>query len=237
MGKNMMRLRYHWVFLFVFVGLSTWAVNVGGVELPGVAGKEVNVSTPEEAFSQGEFAKTLELLEPRLAQDPSLATLQRLKWLSLVRLGKTSEGLAVFEAYSRQLGHQEALLLRELAIQSILPFRTDMREQIRGAAYTALNEVESDDVVPYLEEGVTDGTGMVRALIAQGLGNLHAGRESKRFHALLNDQAGFVRATVLKGLGMSGNKEVVPVLKKSLNDAQPLVQVAAAGALVHFRVS
>ena len=60
-------------------------------------------------------------------------------------------------------------LLRELAIAVILPFRADMREQIRGAAYTALKEIHSEDMVPLLEEGLGDGSGMIRALVAEGL--------------------------------------------------------------------
>ncbi|NKB80413.1 MAG: hypothetical protein GKS05_00665 [Nitrospirales bacterium] len=227
----MMRSSYYCLSLVLLLGMLTFVVSGRAEKSPEASVKHEQFLTPQESFAHGDFEQTLALIESG-AQDPFPAFLHRLKWLSLVRLGKTSEGFKAFEQYSARLGREEELLLRELAMNSILPFRTDMREQVRGAAYTALKEIESDDVVPYLEEGLTDGTGMVRALIAEGLGNLDLGQQSKQLHALVDDQAGFVRATVLKGLGKSGNKKFVPVLKRFLDDEQPLVQVAAAGGLI-----
>ena len=131
----------------------------------------------------------------------------------------------------KALGREDEALLRKFALTSILPLRSDMRDQMRGAAYTALKEINSEEVVPYLEEGLTDGSGMVRALVAEALGNLPAGRSSKKFRQALQDQAGWVRAAVIKGLGRTGDKEVIPLIEPLLKDEQPMVQVTAAGAL------
>ena len=79
-----------------------------------------------------------------------------------------------------------------MAIASILPRRMDMREQIRGAAYTALKEINSDEVIPYLEDGLTDGSGMLRALVAEALAKRKAGQQSKQFRNALKDEAGLV---------------------------------------------
>lgn len=183
-------------------------------------------------FDGGHYQKTLEVIGPVLEENPRLSQLRRLKWLSLVLMKKTAEGLDEFERYSKLVGREEDLLLQELMIYSILPSRADMREQVRGAAYSALKEVGSDMVVPYLEEGFSDGTGLIRALVAESLGGFEAGRKSARFKKAVKDPAGLVRAAVIKGLARSEDaQEVLPVIQAALDDEQPLVQVAAAGAL------
>ena len=108
-----------------------------------------------------------------------------------------------------------------------------MREQMRGAAYTALKDVDSPEMIPALEDGLSDGSGLVRALAAEALGKLEAGRRSPRLRNALEDQAGLVKATVLKVLGKSGDRSVIPLLEKALKDEQPAVRLAAAGALYH----
>ena len=160
----------------------------------------------EAAFEKGDFEKTLELLEPLLKADPQSSKLNRLHMLSLVLLGKSKEGFSAYEKVVIQTGREDDMLLRELAIKSILPFRMDMREQIRGASYSALREIESDTMVPYLLDGLQDKTGMIRALVVEGLGKLPNGRKSQEFLDALNDQAGLVRAYVLKGLGRSQDR-------------------------------
>ena len=57
-------------------------------------------------------------------------------------------------------------LLQEVALGFIIIMVKDMREQMRGAAYTALKEVDSDDAVPYFEDGLSDGSGPVQCSLA-----------------------------------------------------------------------
>ena len=130
--------------------------------------------------------------------------------LSLARMGKTADSMKEYDQLMNKTGRDNEELLRQVSIAIILPFRSDMREQVRGAAYSALKEINSNTVVPYLEEGLADGSGMVRALVAEGLGRLSKGRASEKFHQALNDKAGWVRATVLKALGRSGDKAWIP---------------------------
>ena len=106
-----------------------------------------------------------------------------------------------------------------------------MRVQVRGAAYSALKEVSSNDVVPYFYEGLSDGAGMVRMLVAEGMGKFPIGRQSAQFRGALNDQAGLVQVAVLKAFGRSGDSTVVPLITPLLKDEQPIVTVAAAAAL------
>ena len=57
----------------------------------------------------------------------------------------------------------------------------------------------------HLEDGVSDGSGLVRALAVEGLGRRAAGRRSPRIRQALEDQAAIVRATAVKALGRSND--------------------------------
>ena len=70
--------------------------------------------------------------------------------------------------WNRALKQDESPLLREVALGFIVIMVKDMREQMRGAAYTALKEVDSDDIIPYFEDGLSDGSGPVRASPSKG---------------------------------------------------------------------
>ena len=188
----------------------------------------------QKAYDQGQFEKALQLLDSIKQQKSEPPPAARLRMLSLVQVGKTLEGLDEYEKHIKTVGGEDETLLRQLAIASILPLRSDMREQMRGAAYTALKEINSNEVVPFLEQGLADGSGMVRALAAEGLGNVSAGRASDKFRQALKDQAGWVRANVATGLGRSRDKNVIPLIKPLLKDDQAVVQVTAAAAMFNL---
>ena len=214
----------------VFMGVVCGVLLAAG-SVTGQPSAEEQLGLAEQAFEQGDFQKTLELVEPLLGDAQWRRASSRLKMLGLVRLGKTAEGVDAYDAFVKANGKDEGLL-RELAVQSILPFRSDMREQVRGAAYSALKEIPSDEVVPYFQDGLSDGSGMIRVLVAEGMGKLPSGRQAKSFRNALKDKAGLVRVTVLKALGRWGDPGsisliVVPLLK----DEHRVVQVAAAAAL------
>ncbi len=181
-----------------------------------------------QAFSQSDFPKSLELVEPLVEQSPASRESYRLKILSLVRLKKTKEGVEAFDQFIKATGKDDEALLREMAVQSILPFRSDMREQVRGSAYSALKEMQSPESLPYFQDGLSDGSGMLRVLVVEGIGKFSAGRKSESFRGALNDQAGLVRVTVLKAFGRSGDKSTIPLITPFLTDKQEAVQVAAA---------
>lgn len=214
----------------VFTGVACSVLLLGGTG----AGRadpspEERLGLAEQAFEQGDFQRTVDLVEPLLGDARWQRASSRFKMLSLVRLGKTAEGLDAYEQFVAAGGDEG--LLRELAVQSILPFRSDMREQVRGAAYSALKEIPSDDVVPYFQDGLSDGSGMIRVLVAEGMGKLPAGRQSESFRGALKDQAGLVKVTVLKALARLGDPAFIPLITPLLNDEQRVVQVAAAAAL------
>ncbi len=213
----------------VFMGVVCGVLLAAG-SVTGQTSSDEQLGLAERAFEQGDFQKALELVEPLLGDAEWQRASSRLKMLGLVRLGKTAEGIDAYEAFVKANGKDEGLL-RELAVQSILPFRSDMREQVRGAAYSALKEIPSDEVVPYFQDGLSDGSGMIRVLVAEGMGKLPSGRQAKSFHNALKDKAGLVRVTVLKALGRWGDPGSISLIVPLLKDEHRVVQVAAAAAL------
>ena len=149
----------------------------------------------------------------------------------LLKQKKTADAVKAYDRYSQELGRDDDRLLKEVALAVILPLGKDMRDQMRGASYSALKEWRSEETVPYVEEGLGDGSGLVRALAAEGLGSLEAGRQSTRFRQALSDKAALVRVNVLKGLGRTGNLTHMSLIEPALKDDQGMVRVAALGAL------
>lgn len=209
------------------IGLMGGAVAVGADLSP-----EQTLDLANQAFAQGDFPKAIAFVQPILDNPAVFRSSRRLQVLSLVRLGKTAEGLDAYDRFVVAMDDREDdALLRELALHSILPLRSDMRVQVRGAAYSALKEIPSDDVVPYFYDGLSDGSGMIRVLVAEGLGKFPAGRQSAMFRDALDDQAGLVRVTVIKTLGRFGDAATIPLITSLLGDKQTVVRVVAAAAL------
>ncbi len=206
-----------------------WSAALLGGTVAAQTSPEDRLGLAEQAFGRGEFQKAVDLVEPLLGDERWRRASFRFRMLGLARLGNTAEGIRAYEQFAGD-GEDEGLL-RELAVQSILPFRADMREQVRGAAYSALKEIPSDEIVPYFQDGLSDGSGMIRVLVAEGLGKFPAGRQSDGFRGALKDQAGLVRVTVLKALGRWGDSATIPLVTPLLKDEQTVVQVAAAAAL------
>ena len=217
--------------VFLFSVLLILPDSGKGLWAAGSLGKP-DLTQAQLAYKGSKFQDVLDQVEKLPKEDQESFPVQRLKILSYARLGKTKESIEAYEQVVKTSGRENEPLLRELAIAVILPFRADMREQIRGAAYTALKEIHSEDMAPLLEEGLGDGSGMIRALVAEGMAGLKSGQTSQRFRQALKDKAGLVRAIVLKGLGRSGDQSTRDIIRPFLKDEQVIVQVAAAGAMV-----
>lgn len=188
----------------------------------------------QAAFDKKQYQETLDLVEQVTKEQGPQPDALRLKTRSLIFLGKPKDALVEYERLEQDSKHEDRTLLKEVALGFVYVLVKDMREQMRGAAYTALKDVDSPETIAALEDGLSDGSGLVRALAAEALGKLEAGRRSSRLRNALEDQAGLVKATVLKVLGKSGDRSVIPLLEKALKDEQPAVRLAAAGALYHM---
>lgn len=213
------------------LGLLFFGPDVGGAEAPSAGALEREA---EGAFSERRYPQTLELLD-RLGDNRALSTHARtLKTKTLIELGRPKDALDVYDQVAKDQGRDEEALLETVAMGFIRVLFKDMREQMRGAAYTALKELESEDVVPDLEDGLSDGSGLVRALAAEALSQLQNGRKSPRLRKAMEDQASMVRANVVRAVGLNGDKRERPLLEQALNDEQPMVRVQAIAALLRF---
>lgn len=185
----------------------------------------------QQAFEQKQYERVLTLIEPSLQGPAPASDARRLKIKSLIRLARPAEALTEYDQLFEQLPRDDRPLLRELAIAFITPMLKDMREQMRGAGYTALKEIDSDDAIPYFEDGVSDGSALIRALAVEGLGKLTVGRRSATLNKALEDQAAMVRAAAVKVVGRSGNSAAIDKIKRALHDEQGVVRITAAGIL------
>jgi HEAT repeat protein len=183
----------------------------------------------QKAYQQviNELAK----LSPEAMASPEV---RRLKIRTLLKLGNPKGALEEYDQLEAGLKQDDIPVLREVALGFIVVLVKDMRDQMRGAAYTALKEIDSDDALPFFEDGVSDGSGPVRVLAVEGLGRSEAGRKSKRLRDALDDQAGMVKARAVKALGKSGDQSVLPLIESAAKDELATVRIAASGALLRL---
>lgn len=211
----------------------TWCfLATSGPALAAESARPDGLKEAQAAFNKQQYEQTLQLLESLEKGGKVTPDVRRLKIKTLAKSGKPLDALTEYENLTQSGGKDDLPLLREVAFGFITSLLQDMRDQMRGAGYTALREIESDETVPFFEDGLSDGSGVVRALVAEGLGRLKAGQRSERFRKALSDQAALVRVGVLKGLGRSGDRSAIAVIEPALKDEQGMVQAVAAGALV-----
>ena len=199
--------------------------------LSAAASFDQRMREARQSFDHKEYDRALTMVEPLIAEPTVSADARGLKIKSLIRLNRPTDALSEYEHLFEQVKQDERPLLRELALAFITPMLKDMREQMRGAAYTALKELDSDASIPYFEDGLSDGSALIRALAVEGLGRLPAGRRSKTLNKALEDQAGMVRAAAVKVVSRSGDSAALGKIQHALNDEQGIVRITAAGAL------
>ena len=214
-----------WMILMMLCGtlLCLW---------PTVAGART-VKEAQAALDKKQYQEALDISEQIAKEIGPQPEARRVKIRALIHLGKPKEALLEYEQLTQGLKQDDRHLLKEVGIGFAASLVKDMREQMRGAAYTALKDADSSETIPMLEDGLSDGSGLVRALAVEALGKLEAGRRSPRLRNALEDQAGLVKVSVLKVLGKSGDRSVIPLLEQATRDEQPAVRLAAAAALYH----
>lgn len=211
--------------LCLLMWLSPAALMAGG----SAVSREAQTAFEKKAYQQ--VLEELAKLDKEKAAAPEV---RRLKARSLINLGKPKEALDEYDLLVQSLKHDDEPLLREVALGLIVVLVKDMREQMRGAAYTALKEIDSDQAVPLFEDGLSDGSGPVRVLAVEGLGRSEAGRKSKKLRGAIEDQAGLVKARVVKALGRSGDPSVLPIIEAAAKDELSPVRIAAYAALIRL---
>ncbi|HET8721665.1 MAG TPA: HEAT repeat domain-containing protein [Nitrospira sp.] len=185
-------------------------------------------------YDQKQYQGVLDGISKLTPEVQTSVDVRRLKVQALIKLGNPQPALVEYDQLEAAQRRDDIPLLRELALGFILALVKDMREQMRGAAYTALKEVNSDETIPYFEDGLSDGSGPVRVLAVEGLGRSEKGRKSKKLRLALDDQAGMVKARAVKVLGKSGDRSVLPLIEQATKDELPTVRIAAFGALIRL---
>ena len=214
-----------------------WFVLVCCFPMAGSAFGEAasKIQQSQALYDKKEYQKALEELDKLDPQTLGAPDVRRLKIRTVLRLGNPKDALKNYDELVQVLKHDDQSILRELSLGFVLVLTKDMREQMRGAAYTALKEWHSPESIPFLEDGLSDGSGLVRALAAEGLAKLEEGRRSARFRKALDDQAVLVKEAVLKGFAKSDDTSVVPLAEPLLKDSEARVRVAAAQVLCHLK--
>jgi HEAT repeat protein len=219
----------------LMAGCVLLLVVLGGACEPGRAvgaGASDQLREAKQAVGARQFDRALTLVEPLLKDEHGALEARQLKVSALAGLNRSQDALAEYERVSAKLGHEDPPLLREVLLAFIRPLLKDMREQMRGAAYTALKEFDAEEAVTLFEDGLTDGSGLVRALAVEGLGRAKGGVKSPRLRKALEDEAAMVRTNALKALGRSGDPAALVLIERALTDEQPMVRIAALGAQV-----
>ncbi len=185
-------------------------------------------------YAQHAYQQVIDALAKLSPETLASPEVRRLKVRTLLKLGNPKQALEEYDQLEAGLKQDDIPLLREVALGFIVVLVKDMRDQMRGAAYTALKEIDSDDAVPFFEDGLSDGSGPVRVLAVEGLGRSEAGRKSKKLRVALDDQAGIVKARAVKALGRSGDRSVLPLIESAAKDELATVRIAASGALLRL---
>lgn len=215
---------------FVMMGVCCF---VGwGNAAPALAGAPSVPKEAQAAFDKKEYQGALDELAKLDKEKRAAADVRRLKIRAQLMLGKPKEALDEYDLLVTSQKQDEEPLLREVSLGFIIVLMKDMREQMRGAAYTALKEIDAAQAVPLFEDGLSDGSGPVRVLAVEGLGRSEFGRKSKKLRGALEDQAGLVKARAVKALGRSEDHSIIPLLETATKDELTIVRIAAQAALI-----
>ena len=112
----------------------------------------------QAAFDKKQYQEALDLVEQVTKEQGPQPEARRLKIHSLILLAKPKDALVEYEHLERDLKQDDRALLKEVALGFVYVLLKDMREQMRGAAYTALKDVDSPEMIPALEDGLSDGS-------------------------------------------------------------------------------
>ena len=124
-----------------------------------IAGTSVVPKEAQTAFEKKAYQQALDELAKLDKEKAAAPDVRRIKIRSLINLGKPKDALDEYDQLAQSLKRDDEPVLREVALGLIVVLMKDMREQMRGAAYTALKEIDSNEVVPLFEDGLSDEIG------------------------------------------------------------------------------
>jgi len=223
-------LRSRLLLVAVLASSSAWnGAVVSSFAAPSSVPKEI-----QSAYERKQYQQVIDELVKLSPEQRAVPDVRRIAIRSWLKLGNPKDALIEYDQLEATLKGDDPVLLHEVAFGFIVVLLKDMREQMRGAAYTALKEIDPEETLPYFEDGLSDGSGPVRVLAVEGLGRSEAGRKSSKLRTALEDQAGIVKARAVKALGRTGDRSVIPLIEPATKDEMAVVRVVAYGALVRL---
>lgn len=219
--------------LFLVVALA-WLFAWGHGAGPASAASSSVPKEIQSVYERKQYQQVVDELAKLSPEQRAVPDIRRIAIRSFLKLANPKEALAEYDQLEAALKREDPVLLHEVALGFIVVLLKDMREQMRGAAYTALKEIDPEESLPYFEDGLSDGSGPVRVLAVEGLGRTEAGRKSMKLRTALEDQAGIVKARAVKALGRTGDRSVIPLIEPAAKDEMTVVRAAAYGALVRL---
>jgi len=216
--------------VIIFSWFCAWIGSAGSL---GAASSSIPREL-QSAYDGKQYQRVIDEMVKLSPEQRAVPDTRRIAIRSLLKLGNPKDALMEYDQLEATLKRDEQALLHDVALGFIVVLLKDMREQMRGAAYTALKEIDPEEALPYFEDGLNDGSSPVRSLAVEGLGRSPAGSRSTKLRRALTDQAGEVRSRVLKVLGRTGDVTLIPLLEASTKDELPLVRSAAFVALIRL---
>ncbi|HZS11673.1 MAG TPA: HEAT repeat domain-containing protein, partial [Nitrospirales bacterium] len=133
----------------------------------------VGPSTALAAFDRGEYDRVLSIVATSPPDQKLPRALLRAVVLSYAPLGRAEEGLPSYDTLSA--AGDDRAVLRELAKSLVVAHVRDAAEHVRITAYMALGDVGEASDLPVLQDGLLDGSPMVRSRAVDALGRLSRG--------------------------------------------------------------
>src|SRR5215467_12033778 len=230
MVKYELPARSHLFLVIILAWFCTWNGATGSLFA-------ASSSVPKElqsAYDDNQYQRVIDEMVKLSPEQRAVPDVRRIAIRSLLKLGNPKDALMEYDQLEATLKRDEQALLHDIALGFIVVLLKDMREQMRGAAYTALKEIDPEEALPYFEDGLSDGSSPVRSLAVEGLGRSEAGRRSLKLRTALEDQAGIVKALAVKALGRTGDRSMIPLIEPATKDEMAVVRVTAYGALVRL---
>ena len=230
MVKYELPARSYLCLVMILAWLCTWIGAAGSLFA-------ASSSVPKElqsAYDGKQYQRVIDEMVKLSPEQHAVPDVRQIAIRSLLKLGNPKDALMEYDQLEATLKRDDPALLHEVALGFIVVLLKDMREQMRGAAYTALKEIDAEEALPYFEDGLSDGSGPVRVLAVEGLGRSEAGRKSLKLRTALEDQAGIVKALAVKALGRTGDRSMIPLIEPATKDEMAVVRVTAYGALVRL---
>ena len=184
-----------------------------------------------DAFNRAEYDRVLKLWHSIPAEGTASKTLIRLAFQSSLKLGRPEEALPLYQRLVPADQPDDPSFLRPLALSFLTSHVRDPQEYVRIMAYTMLAELGLPETQAVLEDGLLDGSVLVRARAADAIGKAGLAGKSGPLRRALSDAMPAVRIAAMNALSEANVTEIKPYLIEVARTDEGPESVFAAAAL------